>query len=77
MLPSFYVQLFNTAINVVEVLLLINIAYFSFQNYNFTQGRATKIMDKLDDLIILTENGHRDSALKATKKGTKNDAIQE
>lgn len=54
MLPSFYIQLFNTIGNVVEVCLIGCIVYLTHKNNRAFTYRAASINLKLDHLISLT-----------------------
>lgn len=54
MLPSFYIQIFNTFSNLVEVALIGFIAYLTYKNNKAFAYRASNINIKLDRLISLT-----------------------
>lgn len=69
MLPSFYIQLFNTLGNLIEISLIGLIAYLTYKNNKALVERSSNINIKLDRLITLTDPLKRivDSDLQETK----------
>jgi hypothetical protein len=56
MLPSFYIQILNTAINVMEAFLLVYIALQSWANNQAIKEKQFHTLSRLDHLTDLTKD---------------------
>jgi hypothetical protein len=56
MLPSFYIQIFNTAFNVIEAILLCYIALQSWSNNQAIKEKQFHTLTRLDHLTDLTKD---------------------
>lgn len=54
MLPSLYIQIFNTAGNFLELLMITTIALLTYKSNKDFEIRAISVNEKLDRLLILT-----------------------